>query len=62
MLASTVNLPTGCPPSPHIRAWYTSLDGTANGTADVDARVNTATHLGRQCCGEHENPGDDGHY
>jgi hypothetical protein len=54
MLTRPVNVPTGRPPSPHIRARNTSPDGTANGSAgvnsapDVDAGVNSATHLGRQ--------------
>jgi hypothetical protein len=68
MLTRPVNVPTGRPPSPHIRARNTSPDGTANGSAgvnsapDVDAGVNSATHLGRQRCRDHEDPGDSTKY
>jgi hypothetical protein len=67
MLASTVKLPSGRPPSPQIRARNTSLDGTTNGSAgvsapNVDAGVNSATHLGGQRCGDHEDPGDSAKY
>ena len=64
MLASTVNLPTGRPPSSQIWTRDTSLDGTTNGSAgvrsapNVDAGVNSATHLGGQRCGDHEDRGD----
>jgi hypothetical protein len=68
MLASTVNLPTGRPPSSQIWTRDTSLDGTTNGSAgvrsapNVDAGVNSATHLGGQRCGDHEDPGDSAKY
>jgi hypothetical protein len=58
MLASTVKLLSGRPPSPQIRARNTSLDGTTNGSAEV----NSATHLGGQRCGDHEDPGDSTKY
>ena len=51
-------------PSPQIRARDTSLDSAANGSAgvnsapNVDARVNGATHLGEQRCGDHDDRGD----
>jgi len=55
--------------SPQIRAREdTSLDGAANGSAggngapNVDARINGATHLGGQRCGDHEDGSDSTDY
>ncbi len=64
MLATTVNLPARVAPSPQIRARDTSLDGTTNGSAgiNVDARINGASHLGGQRCGDHEDRGDSTDY
>jgi hypothetical protein len=64
MLTSTVNFPIRRAPSPHIRARDTLNDGAANGTAgvnsapNVDAGVNSATALGEQRCGDHDDRGD----
>jgi hypothetical protein len=64
MLMTTVNFPTRRAPSPQIRARDTSLDGTTNGSAEidsapnVDAGINGATHLGEQRCGDNEDRGD----
>jgi len=55
MLTATVNCPTRRAPSPEIGARDTSLDGTANGNAGV----NSAPHLGGQRCRDHEDDGDD---
>jgi len=63
-LATTVNFPTRRAPSSQIRAGDTSLDGTTNGSAginsapNVDAGANSATHLGGQRGGDHEDRGD----
>src|SRR5262245_58214578 len=67
-LTTTVNFPTRRAPSPQIRARDTSLDGTTNGSAgvdsapDVDAGANSATHLGGQRRGDHEDRGDSTNY
>jgi hypothetical protein len=55
-------------PSPEIGARDTALDGAANGSAginsapDVDAGMNSATHLGGQRCGDHEDRSDSTNY
>jgi len=64
MLTTTVNFPTRRAPSPEIRARDTPNDGTANGSAgvnsapDVDAGINSASDLGEQRRGDHEDRGD----
>jgi hypothetical protein len=46
----------------------TSLDGTTNGSArvnsapDMGAGINSATHLGKQRCGDHEDHGHSTNY
>jgi hypothetical protein len=68
MLTITVNFPTRRAPSPQIWTRDTSLDGTTNGraginsAANVNAGTNSATHLGGQRCGNHEDPGDSTKY
>ena len=67
-MVATVFIRTRRTPSPQIRARDTSLDGTANGSAgvnsapDMDAGANSAPHLGRQPCGDHEDGGGDSNY